>query len=102
MAITDKEVIEFSDQVIRPLSERFEDLRDDCANAGVKFDDVISVKTPNDPAEILQDNRPSDTDLSGEDIHNSMGRFGAFVTLVDTPATRSILNKPTVRRNRRS
>jgi hypothetical protein len=102
MAITDPRAIKFSNEVIRPISERMRDLFEDIARADQAWRDEIGALIPNDSAEILNDGRTAEgvSILDGAEINSirtvwkniadfRSGVATAAVPNIDTKLTRA-------------
>jgi hypothetical protein len=95
--ITDNEVIRFSNEVVRPKCEEMRNLYYELKAMVTYWQDTISGKVPNDSGEILEDNRPDATELTGEDIYNFVAEGGKFINAMEQPGVLSAIQKPCVR-----
>lgn len=97
MAITDNEAIRFSNEVVRPKSEAMRNLYYELKAMVTYWQDTISGKISNDAGEILEDNRPDTTELTGEDIYNFVAEAGKYITAMEQTGVLSAIQKPCVR-----
>jgi hypothetical protein len=99
MAIDNEEVIKYTNEILRPLSEEIRDLKYKIDNAIVEWNNTISANVPNNSAEILLDGRNEDgvTVINGEDINNSVTRFIALQTQMSGVSNMNVIEKPCVR-----
>lgn len=97
MAITDTEVIRFSNEVVRPKCEEMRNLYYELKAMVTYWQDTISGKVLNDSGEILEDDRDNVTQLTGEDIYNFVAEGGKFITAMEQSGVLSTIQKPCVR-----
>ena len=99
MAITNEEVIGYSNEVIRPLAEKLRALKAELDSATVTWFGTISANCPNDSNEVLEDGRSSDgvSILTGQDIVSVVTVIQSLQTELDTAGVDNIISKPCVR-----
>lgn len=97
MAITDLEAVKFSNEQVRPISERMRNLYYECKSMQSDWFNGANLLIPNDDAEILEDDRPSDSNLSGADITNMAVQVAAYIAMVEQAGVLNIIAKPCVR-----
>lgn len=97
--ITDAEVVLFSNEVIRPLSELMRSLDYRVQSALTTWYAGIADKVPVDAQAILQDGRADEgvSRLSGNDIHLLVTQLAAYKTAMDGAGVRNVVSKPCVR-----
>lgn len=99
MAITNIEVIRFTNEEVRPIAERLRDLDHIISDLLTSWYGGINTVCPNDPGESLEDGRESEgvSRLSGEDINSLMAVVATMKSTFDGAGVRDVINKPTVR-----
>lgn len=99
MAITNPGVISFSNGVFRPLCEAFRNLKYRVDDALLTYNNIHAANCPDDPLEILEDERSSDgvSIITGEDINTVIGYFTQFQTMLEGANVSVNMNKPCVR-----
>ena len=99
MAITDKRVVKFSNEVVRPLAEQIRDLYYRCKDAQVQWFGGLNALTINDANEKLADAREVEgvSSLSGADLNNMMTTICNHVTAIEKTGVLDIVSKPCVR-----
>jgi len=97
--ITDPRAVKFSNEAIRPLSERVRDLKSDIDAATTKWFSEIAALVPSDAADILEDGRTANGDsiLSGADITSMMTVLLGIQANLDAAGVAGVVSKPTVR-----
>lgn len=97
--ITDKPVIKFSNEQVRPVAEDFRNLYYTCKAIQADWFNGINTDCPNDAEEILEDGRDAEgiNQLSGADITNMITQVGAFVTAMEQSGVLDVISKPCVR-----
>lgn len=99
MGITDPTAIRFSNEVIRPLCERFRALEAEVASASTDWFGGVSSLFPNDST-TLDDGRHDAEGVSvltGADITSAMTQFLAFQTQMTGGGVAGVIAKPCVR-----
>lgn len=97
MAITDNEIVRFSNEQVRPYCEKMRNMYWEFKSLATYWADTIYEKTPNDPNEIVEDGRDTATELTGEDIHNFVAEAGKFIIAMEQTGVISTIQKPCVR-----
>lgn len=102
MAITNPEAIVYVNEVVRPLAEKFRDLKAEVDVALVEWHNTISQNVANDAGESLDDGRDAEgvSRLTGADINSFMARVQDFQTDMNVAGVANVIEKPTVRRLR--
>lgn len=98
MAITNAEAIRFSNEVIRPLCEKFQWLKiltDDALNQW----SLVAASIPNDADEALEDERQGEgvRQITGQDIHRVVTFLDSVATTMSDGTVPADLLKPSVR-----
>ena len=98
MAITNAEAIRYSNEVIRPICEKFQWLKiltDDALRQWA----LIAAAVPNDAAEGLVDGRQGEgvRQITGQDIHRVVTFPDTIATAMEDGTVPSDLLKPSVR-----
>ena len=98
MAITNPEVIRYTNEVIRPLAEKMRNLGAEVDAALVTWYFTMSTKVPND-ARLLDDGRDTEgvSRLTGADITNLVTQLAAYQALLNKAGVADVISKPTVR-----
>ena len=97
MMITNLEAVKFSNEQVRPISEKMRNLYYECKSMESDWYNGVNAMIPNDEAEILEDNRPSDSDLSGADITNMAVQVAGYIAMIEQTGVLNIIAKPCVR-----
>lgn len=99
MAITDAQVIKFSNDQIRPISEKLRDLYYECKAMQTDWFNGISALCPADPAEMIEDGRDSEgiNKLSGNDAVLTMTQVAEFILQIEQAGVLNVIQKPCVR-----
>ena len=95
--ITNLEAVKFSNEQVRPISEKMRNLYYECKSMESDWYNGVNTMIPNDDAEILEDNRPSDSDLSGVDIINMAVQVAGYIAMIEQTGVLNIIAKPCVR-----
>lgn len=85
MAITDPRAVQFSNEVVRPLSERLRQLKEDIERAKLRWTDEVAALVPNDAAQALDDGREAQgvSRLDGAEINAIAADLNAYATWFD-------------------
>lgn len=96
--ITSAEAVRFSDEQIRPLAEKFRNLKAEVDAAIVVWFNGVNALFPNDIS-VLIDGRAvqGDTVLTGADVNNLVTQLLAYQTQLDLTGVDDIIAKPCVR-----
>lgn len=98
--MTDPQSIKFVNEVIRPLSERFRDLRDDLANALATWHGTsISTNVTADTADTVDDGREAEgvSRLICSDVVSIMTLTTNTLAVLDAVGVGAVIAKPCVR-----
>lgn len=97
--ITNTEVIRWTNEVVRPLSEKLRALDLEVQAALTTWYAQISASVPVDAEAMLQDGREADgvSRLSGNDIVLLVTQLAGVKTLMDGAGVRNVVSKPCVR-----
>lgn len=95
--MNDPEAIKFSNEIVRPYCEKMRNMYWEFKALVPYWSDTISAMIPNDSNEILEDGRDSDTELTGEDLHNFVIEAAKYIAAVEELGVLSIIQKPCVR-----
>ena len=98
MAITNTQAIKYTNEVIRPLSERVRALKQDIDSAATRWFAEISALVPND-ATLLDDGRDAEgvSRLTGADITSMVTVLLGIQTNLNATGVADVVSKPTVR-----
>lgn len=99
MAITNTEVIKFSNEVVRPFCEEVRAMKAEIDSATTTWFNNISNGCPNDPEEILEDGRDVDgvSIITGADITNVISAMINLQTVLNAPGVVDVISKPCVK-----
>jgi hypothetical protein len=99
MAITNTEVIKYSNEVIRPMSEKIRALKVELDSAMTTWFGTISANCPNDAGEILEDGRSTEgiSILTGADITSLVVVMQSLQTPLNVAGVSDVISKPCVR-----
>lgn len=99
MAITNAQAIAYCNEVLRPMCEKFRNIKEEVDAALVTWDGQISAVVPDDSGEVLEDGRAADgvSVINGEDINDVIGKFTQYQTALDVAGAGAIISKPCVR-----
>ena len=99
MAITSQEVVVYSNEVLRPLAEKFRNLKAEVDAAIVEWNNTINAFVPNNSDEILDDGRLSEgvTQITGEDITLLVTQLQAYQSQLNQTGVSNVIEKPCVR-----
>lgn len=99
MAITNQEVIRYSNEVVRPIAEKIRALKVEMDSAMVTWFSTISTNCPNSSSEVLEDGRSSEgvSILTGQDIVSVITSIQSLQTVLDAGGMSGIISKPCVR-----
>jgi len=99
MSITNPMAVTYSNEIIRPMCERFRNIKAEIDAALVTWGNVIDAICPDDPGEILEDGRAVDgvSILSGEDINKVIVKFTQYQSALDQAGAANTISKPCVR-----
>jgi len=98
MPITNPIAIKYVNEVVRPLAERFRDLKPDVDAATVAWFAGISTLFPND-ATAVDDGRDREgiSRLTGADVNNIVTQLLAYQTQLNGGGVANVIAKPCVR-----
>jgi hypothetical protein len=98
MAITDPEAIKFVNEYIRPMCENVRYMNARGQDFAIKWASIGS-DFPNDPSEIVEDNRESQgvSRLTGADINAVAVVFSQLISDLSGITASSVISKPCVR-----
>lgn len=97
MAITNEEAIKFSNEQVRPMAEKMRNLYYEMKSMQTDWYNGMSAVIPADVAEILEDGRTSDSDLSGNDIVGLMIQVDEYIQQIEAAGVLNVVSKPCVR-----
>lgn len=99
MAITNAQVIDWVNNVLRPMAEDMRNLDAEIDAALITWFAQISANTPNSGAETLEDGRDADgvSRLTGADINSFVTQMVAYQTQLNAAGVADVISKPTVR-----
>ncbi len=99
MAITNEQVIRYSNETIRPIAEKMRNLKSEVDAALVTWYAQISSNCTNDVGEVLEDGRVVDgvSVINGEDITNFVNQMKAYQTQLNLGGVADVISKPCVR-----
>ena len=97
--ITDTTAIKFSNEQIRPISEKLRNLYYECKVMQQDWFNGVNTVIPYDNTEVLDDSRSvnGDSILTGQDIGGIMTQVGAFITMIEQAGVLGVVQKPCVR-----
>lgn len=97
--ITDPQAIRFSDEVIRPMAERFRALKAEVDSALATYNGGVGDIFYNDAAGLVDDGRESEgvSRLTGNDVLLLVTQLQAFQTALNAPGVSAVISKPCVR-----
>lgn len=98
MAITNEEAIKFSNEQVRPMAEKMRNLYYEMKAMQADWYNGLSSVIPADTGEIIQDNRTSDSDLSGNDIVGIMVQVDEYIAQIEASGVLGVIQKPCVRK----
>jgi len=97
MAITDEQAIKFSNEIMRPKSETLRNTYWEFKSIAVDWVNTYGDLFPNDASEVVMDDRSSESDLTGEDVHAFKDAILAFLIMMEEPGVLNAIQKPCVR-----
>ena len=97
MAITNEEAIRFSNEQVRPTAEIMRNNYYQFKSMLTEWYSGMNTLIPNDAGEVLEDDRPDASDLSGADITNLVTQISAYCTQMEQSGVLDVVSKPCVR-----
>lgn len=97
MPISDPRAIEYSNSVIRPLAERFRNLKSEVDQAINRWFVDQSALFTNDSS-VVQDraDSPSHSQITGADVNNVINQLIQFQTQLNQAGVKEVIEKPCV------
>lgn len=98
MAITNAEVIRYSNEVLRPLAEKMQWLKL-FVNDALDQWDLIQASVPDRADQALEDNRRGEgvREINGQDIRRVIAVLNSYKTMMEAAGVARHLRKPSVR-----
>jgi hypothetical protein len=98
MAITNQEAIRFTNEAVRPLAERFRQLKNDIDSALAAYNSGLGAIFTSGQAEPISDNRENEgvSRLTGNDVLLFVSQLQAFQTQLDGVGVAAVVSKPCV------
>lgn len=95
--ITDKEVVAFSNQCIRPLATRLRALKAEIDSAMITWD-RLKAGVKNIAEDTLTDGRDAEgaSSLTGEDMYSLISELETIKTQLDVAGKAAIIEKPCI------
>lgn len=99
MAITSTEAIKFSNEQVRPLSEKMRNLYYELKSMVADWNNGDSANFPVDDQDMLEDGREVNgvSRLSGNDVNLFISQAQAYIAQIEGAGVLNVVSKPCVR-----
>ena len=98
MAITDPRVVKFSDEQLRPISEKMRNLYYELKSMQTDWYNGISALCPAEADNMLEDGREDDgaSRLSGNDVVGVMIQANEYIQQMEVAGVLGVIQKPCI------
>ena len=99
MAITNTQAIEFTNQVVRPMAEKFRGLKAEVDSALATYNGGVGDIFYNNTGATIEDGRESEgvSRLTGNDVLLLITQLQAYQTQLNASGVPAVISKPCVR-----
>jgi len=93
----DAKIVKFSNEQVRPYCEKMRNMYYEFKSLAIYYQSELASIIPNDSLDMLEDNRPDVTQLSGADLISFVAEAGKYITAMEESGVLEAIQKPCVR-----